>query len=266
VLALATVIGFSGGMFFLSDDATKLNLTRRRIAESLFPVTGLSPLIGDMMTKPIPETLILKLRDHVLLGRCNWKDSPIIFNFEKPNLNELLELCPNFSEDDQEYHCFEFWTQTYSHLKVNREKRKLELKNEVISLVPAEFFSAGSGECSTRGYVIPVHGARIFALRKMTKQSLTYLGSNLHFSCGFELESIKQEEEEEKKLIFNFNLHCEAIDGKLYFYKANPDSNLKLLVSANGSSDSIELKMFSPHVGCIALDSLPPAFEVHVSE
>jgi len=80
VRSLATVIGLSGGMFFVSDDLAHLSPARQRYLTPLLPVLEQSARAPGWLQATTPDLLILPLAGpagHWLVaGLFNWRDAP----------------------------------------------------------------------------------------------------------------------------------------------------------------------------------------------
>ena len=155
VKSLATVIGMSGGAVLLSDDLPKVPEERIRIAQALFPVIGKRPRVIDWFDRQTPQYLRLDLSGPTgswfVLAWFNWS--------EETFLTYLLEK--DFHLEKADYHVSEFWSQ---------ESRDVSAGEEL-----------WSGD-------VPPHGVVLLAVRQIKKDEAVYLGSNLHFSQGYEVK------------------------------------------------------------------------------
>jgi alpha-galactosidase len=153
VHSLATVIAFSGGPLFLSDDLPKLPKERLRIAQQLVPLIGQRPRVIDWFDTPSPRLLRLDVENSTgkwhLLAIFNWED-------EKQDVSLPLE---KFSLPLGEYLTREFWSGDTTRISGGL----LTLKS------------------------IPAHGVKLLALRSAPSESPCYLGSDLHISQGLEV-------------------------------------------------------------------------------
>lgn len=104
VIALASVIALSGGLFVFSDDLTNLAPERRKLLECLLPNLGQAALAHDWLEQELPETLELALSgaagDWKVMGLFNWAESP---------RDQSLPLATDS-------HIFDFWNQTYHRM------------------------------------------------------------------------------------------------------------------------------------------------------
>ena len=162
VHSLATVIGMSGGAVLLSDDLPRLPEERIRISQALLPVIGKRPRVLDWFDQQTPQYLRLDLSgpigDWSVLAWFNWSDETF--------LTYLLEK--DFHLEKADYQVSEFWSQ--------------------------ECCTVPAGEELWHGDV-PAHGVVLLAVRKTKQGEPSYLGSNLHFSQGFEVTSWKADDD-----------------------------------------------------------------------
>ena len=149
VTALATVIALTGGMFFVSDDLTKLSAERRRLIEPLLPVLGRTALARDWLEKEMPEHFELPMRgavgDWAVIGLFNWDEKPATRWLPHP-------------AGEPASHVHDFWQQTHT-----------------LATAPVQ-------------YDLPPHSGRLLAVRSALAVP-QYLGSSLHFSQGGEVEA-----------------------------------------------------------------------------
>ncbi len=154
VQSLATAIGLSGGALLLSDDMSKLDEDRLRIAQSLLPVFPPNPQVVDLFEKSMPSKMRQVLQtpagERQLIALFNWSDQP-----------QDLELnLKAFGLTEKAWLMREFWTGEWAEVE--------------------------------SGYVfreVPAHGVRLLTLSPL--QKIAYLGSDLHASQGIELQSWK---------------------------------------------------------------------------
>lgn len=101
VVALASVIALSGGLFVFSDDLTTLAPERRKLIECLLPNLGQTARAHDWLEQELPEVLELALSgavgDWKVIGLFNWADHP---------RDQTIPLVADS-------HIFDFWNQTY---------------------------------------------------------------------------------------------------------------------------------------------------------
>ncbi|HWQ46348.1 MAG TPA: hypothetical protein VN376_05740, partial [Longilinea sp.] len=158
VHTLATTIGLSAGMLLLSDNMVNLTADRLGIAQSLIPVLNNPPQVIDLFDNHTPHLLRQDLEGTAgkwhLLGWFNWDDKPTSITFRPEEFH-----LPKGS-----YYVRSYWDQkTYI---TGSDYPALELQ-------------------------IPRHGCLLLAVRLAKHDQAQYLGSNLHFSQGLEVEDWK---------------------------------------------------------------------------
>jgi alpha-galactosidase len=155
VTSLASVIALSGGMFLVSDDLTSLSPERRRLIQPLLPVVGESARAVDWMDERIPSKLILPMSNATgewwVIGLFNWHDQ-----------SRALKLAlRDFGLDEKRaWHAVDFWNQKYFHV----EAGELSFPNTA------------------------AHGGVLLAVRAVEENIAQYIGSDLHFTQGFEVK------------------------------------------------------------------------------
>jgi alpha-galactosidase len=158
VRSLATVIGMTGGSLLLSDDLTELPEDRRGIAEVLLPVIGQRAEVVDWFDRTTPSFVRLALENatgsYFLLAWFNWDDGP-----SRPVLRPSDFNLPNHA-----YHLREFWSGCNSEMCEETPFDQAE---------------------------VAAHGVLLLAARKISGETLRYLGSDLHFSQGNEVRAVE---------------------------------------------------------------------------
>jgi len=154
VQSLATAIAMTGGAVLISDDLTSIDQGRLRIAKNLIPVPGKRGWVLDWFDHQTPRKIRLDFNGpagewHVL-ACFNWEDHPHKIRIEREDF-QLLE---------GSYWVSSFWD------------GEIRLAKEEIPLVEA---------------TIPPHGVGLFAVRPFRSEAPSYVGSNLHFSQGIEI-------------------------------------------------------------------------------
>ena len=202
VVSIATVKALSGGSLIISDDLREISTERFKIAQKLLPATNVSATPLDLIDKEMPETLLLKLDGWCLLGLFNWDSWPKAQPFYVSTLTSLFaqaaaadgirrieiggmsakdRLPMHFSKEYKIVHCYDFWSETYSHhfMHVSVEEAG-DTKQKVLCYQNREL---------ARPALQP-HACLLCAVRLQSSlRSAAYIGSNLHFSCGLELKS-----------------------------------------------------------------------------
>ena len=166
VQCLASAIAITGGALLLSDDMTKLDPQRLRIAQSLLPLLPPNPRVKDLFEKSMPgqiqQTLTNAQSDWEMIALFNWSDVAADLKFDLRDWNLA----------DKHWLMREFWTGEMAVIDQGYTFQKVE-----------------------------AHGVRVLAL--LTMNSPSYLGSDLHISQGIELKEWKAESD---KLSFTLNL------------------------------------------------------------
>lgn len=154
VRTLAAIIAMSGGALLLSDDLKSLSPERKRFAEVILPIIGMTPRVLDWFDMASPQRLRIDLENCTgawhLLTMVNWQDTAqdILFT---PQEFEL--------ENSKRYVIADFWDEQ-------------------------QYFSDRKG--ITFPSVAP-HGVIVLAVRPLFKSLPQFIGSNLHLSQGLEI-------------------------------------------------------------------------------
>lgn len=165
VQSAASVIGLSGGSFFISDEIGVLSPERLRLLHSLLPPIGQRPRVLDWFAAGTPQRLRLDLQGAAgnwhLLAWFNWSESA-----QHPAMNLAdFDLDPALAWWGRD-----FWP------GVDRR--------------PAAPVFADSGAGSFEPREIPSHGVRLLAVRQHSPGLPAYLGSDLHISQGLEVSRL----------------------------------------------------------------------------
>lgn len=178
VQSLATAISITGGAFLISDDMSKLNPERLKIAASLLPVLPPNPEVSDLFSNTMPSKLRQSLQgaagEWELIALFNWADEPRDLTFTLEDLNLAAST----------YLMREYWSGESAIVEKSYQFKQ-----------------------------VSTHGVRLFTLRRLN--SLTYLGSDLHLSQGIELNSWKVVE---NKLHFTLDLSGRHTNGTIYLW------------------------------------------------
>lgn len=170
VQSLASAISLSGGALLLSDDMSKLDEDRLRIAQSLHPVLPPNPQVLDLFETGMPTKLRQVMQtpagERQVIALFNWSDEP----------RDLALNLGDFGIVGKSWLMREFWTGEWAE-------------------VEADYIF----------HAVPAHGVRLMTLSPL--QKIAYLGSDLHASQGIELRSWKATR---SKLTFELDLGHEA--------------------------------------------------------
>jgi hypothetical protein len=181
-------------MLLLSDDLTKVPLVRMRIASKIYPMTGASAVVLDLHStndglpsllrlwctdryQPIirPEDLpVSQLTDHnheatLLARRASF--SPGMANHvpsERKRSSQPAGPGPIYKHG---LHVFSFWSGEYTWMPDPRteEGKRFDLRK-----------------------LMQVHETEIFHIKTVNPSMPEYLGSAIHFSCGYEVSSVEK--------------------------------------------------------------------------
>ena len=162
IRTLSTVIGLTGGSLLLSDDLPALPAERMCLAEVLLPVISEEVRVLDWFTSGMPSRLRVDMVNEMggwhILGGFNWSDA-----------TAAVRVSPaDYRLEDGEYVFREFWSGIHG---------KLDWKK------PFEFPG------------VPAHGCVLMAVRRLVKQTVQYLGSDLHFSQGVEVAGWREDKQ-----------------------------------------------------------------------
>jgi alpha-galactosidase len=170
VQSLASAVSLSGGAILISDDMTKLNEDRLRIARSLLPVMPPIPQVVDLFEKAMPSKLRQVMQtpagERQVIALFNWSDEP----------RDLELNLKAFGLEPKPWLLREFWTGEWAEV-----------------------------ETDTIFHAVPAHGVRLVTLS--SQQDFAYLGGDLHISQGMELLSWKRTR---SKLAFELDLGREV--------------------------------------------------------
>jgi len=211
VRGIASVIAMTGGSLLVSDDLDQVPEARLAVARALMPVTGIAGIALDLFDREMPERIVLAREG--ALGRwtvaalCNWdeKTRPV-------TSAPLAELLGDDFDPVSDYYAFEFWTSTPLGL-LRGEDAQVQVPN------------------------IPRHSASLVVLRKASPAAAapdaaaTYVGSNIHFTCGDEVKSVTT-----RPGMLTVTLFVGRDVGMGFVYVAVPPQALKVEVSGSAVS------------------------------
>lgn len=255
IVSAATIVAMTGGMLLLSDDLSKLENDRLKIATRIYPVTGVTAVTLDLHNTSksgIPCIMRLWCTDkndtdfmnrsatqlmsdnakrtafapqkpwmnpwkrqrnclHVadglgtwsLVSLSNWLDEPAVVSVPieaalPPNEDMLEELHLG-------YHVFNFWSEKYHWLSADQRYKAISK-----TLEP--------------------HQSEIFHIKPMSLDKCQYIGSDLHFTCGYEvMEFVATATSVKLKLRTDLKR-----SGFVYLFI--PSYADKLLITSNGTS------------------------------
>jgi alpha-galactosidase len=238
VASAASIVAMTCGMLLLSDDLTRVPLTRMRIASKIYPMTGASAVVLDLHSTNdgLPSLLRLWCTDryqpvlrpedqdfdmqqdfnfeatllarrasfdpdsldeppsdrirsciHVaegmgtwtLLSVSNWSDKPAVVRVPHSALlpppargwNEESDVRrgDHGSVREDGFHIFSFWSGDYQWMPDPRTKE---------------------GERFDLKKLLHPHETEIFHIKPVSPNMPDYIGSAIHFSCGYEVSTI----------------------------------------------------------------------------
>ncbi len=95
-----TIFGLTGGQLLLSDDMTKLEKERLKLALKLMPPYSDTALPIDTLYKPLPTLYLLEtetaLGKRALLAIINWNDEPVKRNFILKDILKDTTICKHY--------------------------------------------------------------------------------------------------------------------------------------------------------------------------
>lgn len=154
--SLATAIGITGGMVFLSDHLPDLQPERRRVAEVLFPVVGQRAEVIDWFDKTQPEKIKLEMQGVTgtwyVLAVINWEDQD----------RRVQLTSKDFRIPDGCFSIRSFWD--------------------------GDFWVAEQGR-PIIDRVLPAHATLLVSARFFDGTGPFYLGGDIHFTQGAEISS-----------------------------------------------------------------------------
>jgi alpha-galactosidase len=215
IISAATIIAMTGGMLLLSDDLSKLESDRLKIATRIYPVTGVTAVSLDLHNTSksgVPCIMRMWCTDSTgmeimgssanqlttanakrtsfvpnepwmnpwkrernclpvakglgtwsLVSLSNWLDEPAVASI--PMEAALLPKDHVTTKDQLHlgYHVFNFWSEKYHWVAADQVYK-------------------------TISKTLEPHQSEIFHVKPMSLNQCQYIGSDLHFTCGFEVE------------------------------------------------------------------------------
>jgi hypothetical protein len=244
IISAGTVIAMTGGMLLLSDDLSKLSAERLRVATRIFPVTGVTAVVLDLHTTSesgIPNLMRLwasdkgtfeskalnavdqasenaKLTAFVpnrpwinpfdrnrtclrvskglgswsITSMSNWSDIPRVIHSPIRAMLPPKQCKEPPGPVNLGYHVFAFWSAKYIWISADR-------------------IANGAQTISKK---LGPHESEIFHVKPVSRSLLQYVGSELHFTCGYEVESFSSTE---KMIAMQFKNETKR-SGFAYFY------------------------------------------------
>lgn len=188
LVSVASIIGMTSGMLLLSDDLHEVTAKRMEVAKKIFPVTGATAIPLDLHsnTDGFPSLLSLWCSDRKesrntigvadnmgtwnIISMSNWQDKA------KTVCTPLADIIPVSDSQTNKsmigasgYHVFEFWSSKYEW-------------------VPTPTINDAAVTLSKK---MKAHETEIFHLKAVITEHPQYIGSTIHFSCGFEVKKFK---------------------------------------------------------------------------
>jgi len=202
VKSAATIIALSGGMLLLSDDLPALDEGRLQIVRKLYPVTGVTAIPLDMHASDeiLPTMLrvicsdeepssyqehsfmnekvaaqLSRNRNSITMAKglgkwgcisiSNWKNRNVTASIPMSSFQILGDEAECVTPHG--FHAFSFWSQSYVWLSSQNSSTDRTQRSISKNLGP--------------------HESEIFHL-KPVHNKVQFIGSDLHFSCGFEVD------------------------------------------------------------------------------
>lgn len=224
VTSAGTVIAMTGGMLLLSDDLSKLNSERLRVASRIFPVTGVSAVVLDLHNTSesgIPNLMRLWVCDDdaCCVQRTNAVDQASTnaklsaFSLKKPWMNPFdrkrtclrvtkglgswsITSMSNWNDASRVIHAP--ITAMLPPKKLKGTKGPVDLGYHVFAFWSARYIWISPDRIANGARTISKklgpHESEIFHLKPVSHSHLQYVGSELHFTCGYEVESFSASE------------------------------------------------------------------------
>lgn len=282
MISAATVVAMTGGMLLLSDDLNLLGLARLRIGTRVFPVTGVTAIVLDLLSAKgdgaMPSLLRLWLSDsrvdtksqttHSNVARnalrtcysqentwpnpakrerncipvasglgtwacvsvSNWSDTPKVVSI--PIMAFLITSFGSrigqskYSESNEElsktngYHILSFWSSKYLWVSNDQIRRGRTLSKK-----------------------LGPHESEIFHVKKVTLDLPQYIGSDLHFTCGYEVSSFAFEN---NKVVVQLNNEFRRA-GYIYMYVPTSHSSVQF-VKVNDDNGRVDCITRVPYI------------------
>lgn len=190
IVSTASVIAMTGSdMLILSADLSKVSQDRFTILQKIIPGTGYSAISISGQAIDFPNILYLKCSSSSeKLQKQNYSQRELHINVEglqktwtlislsnwmNRSVSVRVNLLPLLPKDGENgYHILAFWSCRYVYLP------------------SAEIENVSQYELSK---FLGVHQTEIFVIRPVEKGP-HYIGSNLHFTCGLEVKSVRKME------------------------------------------------------------------------
>jgi len=287
VISAATIISMTGGMLLLSDDILKLSPERFEIVSKISPISRAVGRPLDLhcsYDNSIPSLLQLwcseethdtvayeteslcsirtgELRNCVSvcsgLGRwtivslSNWLEVDAVVSAPFSSLlydaSAETGLPPSSSSHHENtgYHVFAFWSSKY--VWVPASKRSTHNRQS----------STSSQKLSKR---LGPHESEIFHIKPVNSSKAQYIGSDLHYTCGHEVESFEQMLEQgdgsSNYVAITIKQGSAARSGKIFMYIPVANSTTKF--SARIEEAPLEVKVVA-RIPSSSSSSPPPA-------
>ncbi len=266
VIGIATVKALSGGSFLVSDDLESVSRRRMRVAQAMLPVTGKAAVALDLLDREVPEVLRLAMPgragaacdDWVVVGLCNWTDSQKETAYPwKALLRPLLE--GGSPHGPLTVHVLEFWTSEYFQVRLD------------LAATPGAVMSNATLSHGAGGAGVLPHSARMYAVRVEPRDEggvssplrrPRYLGSDVHFTCGWELSSLEWSEEEShgtRRVVVRVAVDAgKEVDGSLHhiWVKLPGSDAATALDGAPEGSARVEVDVLEPPLHALHLPHL----------
>jgi len=244
LISAASIVGMTSGMLLLSDDLAKMRKERLDIAKKIFPITGATAIPMDLHSNlnSFPSVLKLSCKDESAirndfgihyeakekLRNCiqvtenleSWK-IVCLSNWQKRVTSvhlSLLDLLKDYiTETRFGFHVFEFWSSKYRWIQAPIDSSNANLSK-----------------------ILPPHGSEIFHLKPMQPHRPQYIGSTIHFSCGFEVKSFNFNE---NTLWLNLKNEWKR-EGWVFLFVPGSNNALRASIDDSGGGTETPLPLF----------------------
>ena len=271
VKSAATVIAMTGGMLLLSDDLSKLSNERLRVASRISPVTGVTGVTLDLHNTSesgIPSLLRLWCTDEIAAEFMNTSSIDMASNNAKRS-SYSSEMTSWDNRSNRNRNCIPVvkglgtwsilslsnWLDKPSDvsvpfsasLRVGKaidEQEELQLGYHVFSFLSSKYDWVATNQSSKniRKKLGP-HESEIFHVKPVSLNQGQYIGSELHFTCGYEVVSFHS-----TSAYIDLQLRNEMKrSGFVYLYLPSYSNSMKVTMS--GMTVRGEIVFRTPKIG-----------------
>lgn len=217
VISAASIVAMTGGMLLLSDDLALLTSDRIRVATRIFPVTGVTAVVLDLHnanSSGIPSLLRLWCTDSLETPSAS---NPVEVASQNSKLSAFCPTKPWKNPSSRQRNCIPV-TKGLGTWSIVSLSNWLDVENivsvPIISLLPPKAFYDPDEDGIDLGYHVYAfwsskyiwvsnsnfdgdktiskrlgsHETEIFHVKPVHASMPQYIGSELHFTCGYEVK------------------------------------------------------------------------------